>query len=197
MHRSHLALLAAVVALTACSTPAPTPTGSVAPTTAQTTPGPSEPEAPEPTTWEPVKWSRPCELLDAEGARGADKGGPRLPGRSPRDYEVKISEDTADSCTWTYVVSTHGQHTLMVRKYPEAGLDEATLDPNWGPDGQTYSDVTVGGREGKRIEADQTCGIALPYGNGHVLVRMQTFDLQDSCTMARSAAEMIEPSLPD
>lgn len=195
MNKSRITSLVVLLALTACTTSAPG-SASTNPPARSTPTSESATSGPEPTTREPVKWSRPCELLDAEGERGADKGGPHLPGMSPRDYQVKITEDTAESCTWTYLVSTHAQHTLTVRTYPEAGLDQATLDPNLGPDGQTYSDDTVGGRAGKRIESDQTCGIALPYGNGHVLVRMQTFDLQDSCTMARSAAEMIEPSLP-
>jgi hypothetical protein len=206
-----LFLLAGLLVLTACSTPAPdqAQVSSPGPTTATTTTATTtatqetpEPEVPEVTRKEPVKWARPCELLDLEKdySRNGDKEieVPVVPGRAAGLYAIRIKEDTDDFCRWEYFLHTHLQYQLKVTVYRSKGVDEATLDPNWDRGEYAYFDITVGGRGAKRVEAQSAgdCGIALPTGNGHVFVEMQTHDLLGSCIMARTAAEQIEPSLP-
>lgn len=223
MNALRTALLAGVLALGACSTSSlpsagsetsstPVPASSTQDTPVELAPSSVEDttQAPEPITRQtrrvapaplppeeedpvdPIDWPTACELVNPQE---------EVPSAAPGRYTVRLSEDTGDTCTWQYQHGTHRVFPLRVSLHPGIGLEEASL----GLDGEygspyTYVDIEIGGRNAVRIETTpdaHICGVALPSQDGHVFVRMQTWDLEQSCTMATTAAEKIEPRLRD
>lgn len=212
MNALRTALLAGVLALAACSAPpgssrasssSTLPTEPAASSIEDTTPGPAPvtrevakaapASLPEENPVEPIDgWPNACDLVDPQE---------EVPSASPGRYTVRLAEDTGDTCTWEYLHGTHRIFPLRVSLHPGVGPDDASLDLE-GEYGSPYEYISteVNGRKAVRIETTPDaaiCGIALPTQDGHVFVRMQTWNLEESCTMAMTAAERIEERLPE
>jgi hypothetical protein len=128
----------------------------------------------------PFDGLKPCELTGADDVPSPVAG-------------------SSDACIWTYSFNGRQQQP-RVSFHPSVPASEATFDVPAEP--YLYFDAAVGDRPAKRVESrisDAACGIAVPTGDGHVLVNAQAGagDMVLSCDVAHAAAAELEPHLPE
>jgi len=169
-------LLAGVLALSGCSVLVP----DFSKKSSEAAPPPAAPE----TTEAPKNPALPnaCELFDAEKELTA--------------YQFKVTENIATvittTCRWTHDADSSKSIVLSLNIYGSLSVDETPKIPT-----AKISDVTIGSRKGRLSEEnDATCWIDLPSGKGHASIQARASDLAESCEIARSLADKIEPNLP-
>ena len=174
MNTLRFAALACALTLSGCGTlpslsPKPeaaAPETEVAETTAETT-GPVS----------KMPWPDPCSVYDAET---------ELP-----DYQFKQDKNENAVCTWKQDDTT----VLDVAMYRDMGINALPEDS------RSKVTVTMVGKRSavvveKHFGRETRCKVAVAADGGTMYVSVLTGDLQESCDVAKKAAEVIEPKIP-
>jgi hypothetical protein len=171
-----VALLCALT-LSGCSTLpslSPAPEAAAPETAAETTQDSAETTGPK----SKMPWPDPCSVYDAEK---------ELP-----DHGFKQDKNENSVCTWK---QEGGDAVLDVALYRDMGINALPEDTR-----SKVSVTMVGKRSAVVVEkhngVETRCKVAVAADGGQMYVSARTKDLQESCDVARKAAEAIEPQLP-